>query len=161
MALSVGTKAPQFVLKEGSQMKDWDLSKNLDRPVVILFFPAAFSGVCTQEMCGFKNDYVISLEDATVVGISVDSPFTQDAWKSMHNIPVTLLSDYQQQVTKAYDVLLPDLIGLGPSAARAAFVVDTQGIIRYVEQTASPLDLPDFQRLLSFLKELGPAKVPS
>jgi len=161
MPLAPGTKAPDFTLKTrfGGEMKDVTLSDNFGKNnTVLLFFPAAFTGACTSEMCGVSgrmSDY--GALDAKVYGISVDSAFSQEAWANKENITFPLLSDYKREVAKAYDVLWPDLAGMGPSAARAVFVIDKDGIIRYSEQTPVPSDLPDFQKVDAALRELGPA----
>lgn len=148
MPLAVGAKAPDFTLKSKAAdgLKDIKLSDNFgQRPTVLLFFPLAYTGVCTQEMC----DQTAGLGEyerlgAQVYAISVDSPFAQEAWAKANNIRITLLSDLNKTVTKAYDVLFPMLAGVGDTAARAAFVVGKDGTIKYAEQTPTPKDLPDF-----------------
>jgi peroxiredoxin len=89
--------------------------------------------------------------DAAVYGISVDSPFAQEAWAEKEKISLPLLSDLNKEVSKAYGTLLPDLIGLGSVSARAAFVIDKNGVIKYSEQTPTPLELPDFKKIQSAL----------
>jgi peroxiredoxin len=147
MPLAVGSKAPDFALKTKTAdgLKDVKLGDFAGKQVVILFFPLAYTGVCTQEMC----DQTAGLGEyeklgASVVAISVDSPFAQEAWAKANAIKVTLLSDLNKTVTKAYDVLFPMLAGVGDTAARAAFVVGQDGVIKYAEQTATPKDLPNF-----------------
>lgn len=147
MPLAVGTKAPDFTLKTKAAdgLKDVKLSDYAGKKVVILFFPLAYTGVCTQEMC----DTTSGLGDyeklgATVLGISVDSPFAQEAWANANGIKVTLLSDLNKSVTKAYDVLFPMLAGVGDTSARAAFVIGADGVIKYAEKTPTPKDLPNF-----------------
>ena len=85
--------------------------------------------------------------NAAVYGISVDSPFAQEAWADKEKIQIPLLSDLNKEVSKAYGTLLPDLIGLGSVSARAAFVIDKNGVIQYSEQTPTPLELPDFTKI--------------
>lgn len=159
MALSVGTSAPDFTLKtkNADGLQDVSLSSFKGKqPVVLLFFPAAFTGVCTQEMCDTTAGLgAYHSHDAAVFGISVDSPFAQEAWAQANQITVPLLSDYAHSVTQAYDVVLPDLVGLGPGTQRAAFVIDTEGIIRYSEATPTPLELPNFDAMKAALTELG------
>ena len=158
MALSVGTKAPDFTLKsknaEGLQdvaLSTYAGSKN----VVLLFFPLAFTGVCTTEMCDISAGLSSYSDlDAEVIGISVDSPFAQEAWAQQEKISITLASDLNKTVAKAYDVLLDDLAGMGSAAARAAFVVDKAGVIQYSEQTPTPKDLPNFDAVKAKLSEL-------
>jgi len=159
MALSVGTKAPDFALKskQSSGLVDVKLSSNFGRKnTLLLFFPLAFTGVCTKEMCDVSaglNGY--SGLNADVIGISVDSPFAQEAWAQKEKIGITLASDLNKEVAKAYGTLLPDLLGLGSVSARAAFVVDKQGVIRYSEQTPTPKDLPDFNAIKKALTKLN------
>jgi peroxiredoxin len=155
MAISVGTKAPDFTLKtkRGEDLKDIKLSDNFGKKKsVLLFFPLAFTGVCTKEMCDVSAG-ISAYEklDAAVYGISVDSPFAQEAWADKEKISLHLLSDLNKKVSKAYGTLLPDLIGLGSVSARAAFVIDKNGVIKYSEQTPSPLELPDFKKIQSAL----------
>jgi glutaredoxin-dependent peroxiredoxin len=156
MAIAVGSKAPDFTLKTKTAdgLKDVSLSDHagVDN-VVLLFFPAAFTGVCTQEMCDVAGG-VHPLPGAVVYGISHDSPFAQEAWAKASNISVVLLSDYSNTVAEAYDVVLPDLVGLGPAAKRAAFVVGKDGVVKYSEATATPLDLPNFAAIADILSQL-------
>jgi peroxiredoxin len=82
--------------------------------------------------------------DAEVYGISVDSPFAQEAWAKQSKITVTLLSDLNKTVAAAYGVIFPGLAGIGDTSARAAFVIGKDGVVKYAEQTATPKDLPNF-----------------
>ena len=156
MPLPVGTKAPDFTLKTKTAdgLKDVKLSDNFSRKqTVLLFFPAAFTGVCTQEMCDISGGLgQYSGLDAEVYGISVDSPFAQEAWAKQNGITVTLLSDLNKTATKAYGVLFPNLAGMYETAARAAFVIGRDGVITYAEQTPTPQDLPDFAAVQAALK---------
>jgi peroxiredoxin len=158
MAISVGTKAPDFTLKskQASGLVDFSLSGNLGKKnTVLLFFPAAFTGVCTQEMCDITaglNSYAGL--NADVVGISVDTPFSQEAWAQKEKIGITLVSDLNKEVTRKYDVLFPMLAGVGDTAARAAFVIDKNGVVQYSEQTPSPKDLPHFEKVKETLAKL-------
>ena len=159
MAISVGTKAPDFTLKskQASGLVDFSLSGNLGKKnTVLLFFPAAFTGVCTQEMCDITaglNSYAGL--NADVVGISVDTPFSQEAWAQKEKIGITLVSDLNKEATNAYGVLFKGIGGgIGDSAARAAFVIDKNGVIQYAEQTPTPKDLPNFDAVKAKLSEL-------
>jgi len=158
MAIKVGTKAPDFCLKskKGDEIKDVKLSENLGKKnTVILFFPLAFTGVCTKEMCDITAGMNAYAElNADVIGISVDSPFAQEAWAQKENIGITLASDLNKTTAKAYDVLLDDLLGFGSTSARAAFVVDKDGVVQYAEQTPTPKDLPNFEAIKAKLAEL-------
>ena len=158
MAIPVGSKAPDFTLKskQTSGLMDVKLSSNFGRKnTVLLFFPLAFTGVCTQEMCDITaglNAY--SGVNADVIGISVDSPFAQEAWAQKEKIGVTLCSDLNKKTADAYGTLLPDLNGLGSVSARAAFVVDKSGVVQYSEQTPSPKELPNFKAIKETLAKL-------
>ena len=159
MALPVGTKAPDFTLKskKAEGLVDVKLSDNFGRKnTVLLFFPLAFTGSCTQEMCDLTaglNAY--SELNTDVLAVSVDSPFSQEAWAQKEKIGITLASDLNKTTAKAYDTLLDDLIGIGSASARAAFVIDKQGVIRYSEQTPTPKDLPNFDAVKAKLAELN------
>lgn len=158
MAIPVGTKAPDFTLKskQASGLVDIRLSANFGtKNTVLLFFPAAFTGVCTQELCDISaglNAYAAL--NADVIGISVDTPFAQEAWAQKEKITIPLASDLNKQVIKAYDVVFPMLAGIGDTAARAAFVIDKHGIVQYSEQTPSPKDLPHFEKVKEALARL-------
>src|SRR5213596_2260302 len=158
MAISVGTKAPDFTLKskQASGLVDVKLSNNFGKKnTVLLFFPAAFTSVCTQELCDMTagiNGY--SSLNADVVAISVDTPFAQEAWAQKEKINLTLASDLNKEVIKKYDVVFPMLAGVGDTAARAAFVIDKNGVVQYSEQTPTPKDLPNFEKLKEKLSKL-------
>ena len=158
MALSVGTKAPDFNLKSktAAGLGDVALSSNFGKKnTVLLFFPLAFTGVCTTEMCdvtaGLANYEGMN---AHVIGVSVDSPFAQEAWAQKEKIGITLASDLNKKTAEAYGVLLADLIGLGAVSARAAFVIDKNGVIQYSEQTPTPKELPNFAAIRECLAKL-------
>ena len=158
MAIPVGAKAPDFTLKskQASGLVNVKLSDNLGKKnTLLLFFPAAFTGVCTQEMCSLSaglNTY--SGLNAEVIGLSVDTPFAQEAWAQKEKITITLASDLNKEVTRKYDVLFPMLADIGDTAARAAFVIDKAGVVRYSEQTPSPKELPDFEKIKATLAGL-------
>jgi glutaredoxin-dependent peroxiredoxin len=159
MALPVGSSAPDFTLKSmgPNGLEDIKLSNNFDvQATVVLFFPLAFTGVCTKELCdvtaGLSN---YSSLNADVIAISVDSPFAQEAWAKKESITIKLASDLNKETTKAYDVLFPNLADIGDTAARAAFVIGKDGVIYYSEQTPTPKDLPDFNKIEQILKTLS------
>lgn len=159
MALSTGTTAPDFTLKSKTAdgLKDVSLAANLgQKNTVLLFFPLAFTGVCTAEMCDISGGLSAYTDlGADVIAISVDSPFAQEAWAKKENITLTIASDLNKEVIKAYDVVFPMLAGVGDTAARAAFVIDKAGVIQYSEQTPTPKDLPDFSAIKAALAKLG------
>jgi peroxiredoxin len=148
MPIAIGSKAPDFTLKTKTAegLKDIKLSDNFGKKqTVLLFFPLAFTGVCTTELCDISNGLsAYSSLGAEVIGISVDSPFAQEAWATANKITIPLVSDLNKQTTKAYDVVFPGLAGIGDTSARAAFVIGLDGVVKYAEQTATPKDLPNF-----------------
>jgi peroxiredoxin len=157
MPIPVGTPAPDFTLKSKTDtgIVDVKLSDNRGkRNTVLLFFPLAFTGVCTQEMCDITAglDTYASLH-ADVIAISVDSPFAQEAWAQKERLRIRLASDLNKTAARDYGVLLPDLLGLGSTSARAAFVIDKDGIVRYSEQTPTPKDLPNFAAIQACLAQ--------
>ncbi|HWD20040.1 MAG TPA: redoxin domain-containing protein [Verrucomicrobiae bacterium] len=159
MAIKVGAKAPDFTLKTKNPtgLADVKLSDNFGKKnTVLLFFPAAFTGVCTKEMCDITSGLgQYGNLNANVIGISIDTPFAQEAWAKQEKIGVTLVSDLNKATTRDYDVVFPNLAGIGDTAARAAFVIDRQGVVQYAEQTPSPKDLPDFEAVRATLAKLG------
>lgn len=158
MAIAVGTKAPDFSLKSktAAGLVDVKLSDNFGKKnTVLLFFPLAFTSVCTQEMCDITaglNTY--TSVNADVIGVSVDSPFAQEAWAQKEKIGIKLASDLNKKTAEDYGTLLPDLIGLGAVSARAAFVIDQNGVIQYSEQTPTPKELPNFNAIKETLAKL-------
>src|ERR1035437_5256904 len=158
MAIPVGSKAPDFTLKskQAAGLVDVKLSNNFGKKnTVLLSFPLAFTGVCTKEMC----DLTAALDayaglGAEVIAVSVDSPFAQAAWAKQEKIGITLASDLNKIVTKAYDVVFPMLAGVGDTSARAAFVIDKNGVVQYSEQTPTPKDLPNFEAVKAVLAKL-------
>jgi peroxiredoxin len=158
MAIPAGSKAPDFSLKskQGDTMADLSLGDYLGKSnVVLLFFPFAFTGVCTSEMCDITAGLgAFEALDAKVIGISVDSPFAQEAWAKKENIGIPLASDLNKQTAAAYGTLLENLGGFGSASARAAFVIDKGGVVQYSEQTPTPKDLPNFEAVKAKLAEL-------
>ena len=155
MPIAVGSQAPDFTLKSKTEagLVDVKLSDNFgNKQTVLLFFPLAYTGVCTQEMCDITAGLgQYDALGANVIGISVDSPFSQEAWANSHKITITLVSDLNKEVTKAYDVLFPMLAGVGDTSARVAFVIGTDGVVKYAEQTANPTVLPNFDAVKAAL----------
>ena len=158
MAISVGSKAPDFTLKskQASGLVDVKLSNNFGKKnTVLLFFPLAFTSVCTKEMCDITAGFgAYSGLNADVIGVSVDSPFAQEAWAQKEKIGITLASDLNKTTIKAYNVVFPMLAGVGDTAARSAFVIDKDGVVQYSEQTPTPKDLPNFEAVKAALAKL-------
>lgn len=153
MPLEIGTKAPSFTLKS----KKADGLADVTFPVagkttVLLFFPLAFTSVCTDEMCSVTQG-LSSFGGAEVIAVSVDSPFAQEAWAKANNIGITLASDLNKEAANAYGVLFKGIAGIGDSSARAAFVIDSAGQIVYSEQTPTPKDLPNFDAVKAKVAE--------
>jgi peroxiredoxin len=159
MAISTGTKAPDFTLKskQATGLVDVKLSANFgSKNTVLLFFPLAFTSVCTREMCDLTAGLAAySGLNADVIGISVDSPFAQEAWAKQEKIGITLASDLNKTTIKSYNVVFPMLAGVGDTAARSAFVIDKNGVVQYSEQTPTPKDLPNFEAIKAALAKLG------
>jgi len=158
MPLTVGTKAPDFTLstKTAEGPKQIRLGDNLGkRNTVLLFFPMAFTGTCTQEMCEVSaglNAYTNL--NAAVYGISGDNPFAQEAWAQKEKITVPLLSDYEHKVAKDYGVLPQMNLGMGGVPKRSAFIIDKNGVIQYAESNDDARRLPNFNGIKAKLAEL-------
>ncbi|MCS7019993.1 MAG: peroxiredoxin [Cytophagales bacterium] len=154
--LKVGDKAPAFTLfntdKQPVSLTDLHNGKN----VVLLFFPLAFTSVCTTELCTMRDNMEkYNSLNANVVGISVDSVFTLAKFKEQERLNFTLLSDFNKEVATAYDAIYGDFVlGMKGVAKRSAFVVDKKGIIRYVEVLESAGDLPNFAAIQQTLESL-------
>lgn len=149
--LKIGDKAPSFKLKNTDQ-KEVSLSDFEGQNLVILFFPLAFTSVCTTELCTIRDDYkAYESLDATVVGISVDSPFTLAKFKEVENYNFDLLSDFNKEVSTAYDTIYEDFIGMKGVSKRSSFVVGKDGTIKYADVLASPGDLPNFDEIKAAL----------
>lgn len=156
MALSIGNQAPDFTLKQKTAegLADVTLSANFGkRKSVLLFFPLAFTSVCTEEMCSVTQGLAEYADlNAAVYAISVDSPFAQEAWAKANGITVPVLSDFNKTVAKAYDVLYADLLGFAGVAKRAAFVIDKAGLIVHSQSNDDPKVMPDFAAIKAALK---------
>ena len=159
MPITVGTKAPDFALKSktATGVVEVKLSSHFGKKnTVLLFFPLAFTGVCTTELCDISSGLAAYASlNAEVIAISVDSPFAQEAWAKQNHIGITLASDLNKKTAADYGVLLPDLGGLGSTSARAAFVIETHGVVQYSEQTPTPKELPNFAAVKAVLAKLN------
>lgn len=155
MALKAGDKAPLFTLY-GSDTKEVSLSDYAGRNVIILFFPLAFTGTCTEELCSMRDvlaDY--NNMDTDVLAISVDSPFTLAKFKETEKFNFPLLSDFNTEVSRQYGSLYDTFVfGMQGVSKRSAFVVDKKGIIRYAEVLESAGDLPNFAEVKKTLATL-------
>ena len=155
MPLPVGSNAPDFTLKTKTAegLRDVRLGENFGKcATVLLFFPLAFTSVCTREMCDTSSGLAeYEKLGAKVIAISVDSPYAQQAWAAANGIKVEIVSDLNKAVTKAYDVLYSMPSGIGDTSARAAFVIGADGLIKYAEQSATTKDLPNFAAIKAAL----------
>ena len=155
MSVVVGEKAPDFTLTNQDRVPV-TLSEELKKgPVVLAFFPAAFSGTCTKEMCAFRD----SLDElrrlsANVIGVSTDTFFALKAWADAQHLSFPLLSDYNKNVIAKYGVVNPDMIGLHNIARRATFVIDRNGIIRHSEVLEDARNEPDYEKVRGALAGL-------
>ena len=163
MPLAVGIKAPDFTLstKTADGPQKIKLSNNFGKKnTLLLFFPMAFTGTCTEEMCSTTRELPnYGGMNTEVYGISGDNPFAQEAWAQKEKINVTLLSDYEHKVAKdyavAYDSFLPQInLGMGGVPKRSAFIVDKSGVIQYVESNDDAKQLPNFDKIKAKLAEL-------
>jgi peroxiredoxin len=155
MALSVGDIAPAFTLTS-SEKQPVSLADYSGKNVVLLFFPLAFTGVCTQELCSTR-DSIADYEqlDAQVLAISVDSIFTLDKFKQEQQLNFPLLSDFNKDVSTAYDSLYDEFVfGMKGVSRRSAFVIDKTGHIRYAEILESAGNLPNFEAVKACLASL-------
>lgn len=149
MALPAGTEAPDFsVPPSGDPESRVTLEDTKGYKFVLLFFPMAFTSVCTEEACTMSED----LDEyrklgAEVMGVSVDSPFTQQAWKEQEGFDLPMLSDFNREMIEAYDVKRDDLLGLKNVANRAAFVIDEEGVIQFSWESDDPGQLPPFDEI--------------
>jgi peroxiredoxin len=151
MTLSVGSSAPDFSLKTKTPEGLTDITLSSfkgEASVVLLFFPFAFTGVCTEETCSVRDD-LSSYEslNAKVFGISVDSPFAQEAMAIKENLNFPLLSDFNKDVSTAYGILYEDFIGFKGVSKRSAFVISKSGEIAYAWSSEDPKQLPDFSAI--------------
>ena len=157
MAITVGQAAPDFTLHETPQQQR-SLSEYRGKNVVLAFFPGAFTGVCTTEMCALRDriDQFSSM-NAEVIGITVDPPFAQSAWKSANNVNYTFLSDYNREVVNAYDVALNGLAGMQGyvAAKRAVTIIDKDGVVRYHWVSESPGVEPDYAEVQAAVAALS------
>jgi peroxiredoxin len=155
MALKVGDVAPDFKLFS-SDKKEVALSDFAGKKVLILFFPFAFTGVCTDELCSIRdNKAMYDGIDAEILSISVDSPFTLAKFKEVQGYNFTLLSDFNKEVSTAYEAIY-DTFALGTKGVskRSAFVVDKEGKIQYAEVLENAGELPNFDAINTVLKSI-------
>jgi len=151
MAVDVGSKAPDFTLTNQDR-QPVTLSGPKGHPVVLAFFPAAFSSVCTKEMCTFRDSLAeLNKAKAQVYGISVDTFFTLKAFQDQQKLNFPLLSDFNKQAIRDYGVFNEDMIGLKGIAKRAVFVIDKDGVVRHREVLEDARNEPDYRKVQEVL----------
>ncbi|MFT6321902.1 MAG: peroxiredoxin [Granulosicoccus sp.] len=156
MEITVGTKAPNFTLRN-SDKAEVSLGDYQGKNVVLLFFPLAFTGVCTTELCTMRDD-IATYEglDAEVLAVSVDSLFTLEQFKKVENYNFQLLSDFNKDVSRAYGSLYEDFVlDMKGVSKRSAFVIDKEGMVQYAEVLESAGDLPNFDAVKAALTKLN------
>lgn len=156
MAVKVGEKAPEFTLVD-TGLKPRSLRDFLGKTTVLAFYPAAFTGVCTKEMCTFRDSLAqLNGIGAQVVGISADIPFSNKAFAEQNGLTFPVLSDYNREAIKAFGITFPDLAGLKglTVAKRSVFVLDKQGIVRYAWVSEDPKKEPDYAEVTKAAQSL-------
>jgi peroxiredoxin len=154
MAADVGSQAPDFTLTN-HERQPVTLSDQQGKPVVLAFFPAAFSSVCTKELCTFRDSLArLNHANAQVYGISVDTFFALKAFHDQQGLTFPLLSDFNKEAIQKYGVFNENMVGLKGIAKRAVFVIDGAGIIRYREILDDARNEPDYGRLFAALEAL-------
>jgi peroxiredoxin len=155
MSVDVGSTAPDFTLTNQDR-QPVALSALKGKPVVLAFFPAAFSSVCAKELCTFRDSMAqLGKADAQVYGISVDTFFTLKAFHDHEKLSFPLLSDFNKQVIRDYGVFNEDMIGLKGIAKRAVFVIDKNGVVRHREVLEDARNEPDYGKVFSVLAALS------
>jgi peroxiredoxin len=157
MAIQKGDKAPDFTLLNTEKEKI-TLSEQKGKNVVLLFFPLAFTGVCTKELCNVRDNIgLYNNTNATVYGISVDSVFSLGKFKAEQNLNFDLLSDFDKDASKAYDALYGSFLNdmMHGVSKRSAFVIDKEGTVQYAEVLENAGELPNFEAIQETLKTLN------
>lgn len=157
MAIQTGQQAPAISLYDTEKNKV-NLADLKGNNVVIVFFPLAFTSVCTAELCSIRDSIsTYNSADAKVLGISVDSVFTLGKFKEEQQLNFPLLSDFNKEASKAFDALYETFpaFEMAGVSKRAAFVIDKEGVIRYAEVCPTPGDLPDFNAIQETLAKLN------
>lgn len=153
--IKANDQAPDFKLQDTSreyvQLSDYKGKSN----VVLLFYPLAFSSVCTAELCSTRDNMKLyEAFDAEVLGISIDSFFVQKAFKDSQNLNFKLLSDFNKKAAEDYGILQDDFFGMIGVAKRSAFVIDKKGVVRYAEVLEDSSKTPDFDSIQDTLASL-------
>ncbi|MCX8020919.1 MAG: redoxin domain-containing protein [Chitinophagaceae bacterium] len=152
--IQLNQPAPDFTLQNTKKEK-FTLSEQKGKNVLLLFFPLAFTSVCTSELCSVNEQWKwYETADADVYGISVDSIFCLAKFKETYQLNFELLSDFNKEVSTLYGVLYEEFFGLKGVSKRAAFLIDKEGVIRYIEILEDASKLPDFKQIEQVLQNL-------
>ncbi len=155
--LKIGSKAPNFKLFD-QDMKEHNLKDYKGKKTILAFFPAALSPVCTKEMCAFRDSFEeLKNAGAEILAISVDGPFANKQFATIHNLNFPVLSDYARKVIQKYNVVMPNLLHVkGYNAAkRSVFVLDSNGIIRYKWVSDNPLIEPNYEEVKNIIRQIN------
>jgi len=154
--IKVGDRAPDFTLPD-TDMKPRSLKEFLGQKIVLAFFPGAFTATCTKEMCEFRDSMsrLVDLK-AQVVAISVNDPFSNKGFAQKNRLPFPVLSDYKREAIKAYGLELPNFAGLDgyTAAKRSIFLLDSEGVVRYVWVSDDPSVEPNYAEIQLKLEEI-------
>ena len=154
--IKVGDKAPDFTLPD-TDKKSRSLKEFLGKKIVLAFFVGAFTSTCTKEMCEFRDSMSRLIDlNAQVIGISVNDPFSNKAFSEKNRLPFPILSDYKREVTRTYELELPNFAGLDgyTVAKRSIFVIDSEGTVRYVWISDNPAVEPNYQEIQKVLEQI-------
>ncbi len=154
MPISIGQQAPEFSLPDTDKVLH-TLGQYKGKNVLLLFFPFAFTGTCTKELCGIRDDISrYNNANAEVLGISIDTHFTLKKYKEEQQLNFPLLSDFNKGAITAYDIAYNEFIGMKGVAKRSAFLIDKEGIVRYAEVLENASEIPNFDAINEVLEEL-------
>lgn len=156
MKIEIGQTAPNFTLHDSDKNKV-TLSKLRGQNVLLLFFPQAFTGVCTKELCGVRDNIAMyNNANARVLGISVDSVFTLNKFKEEQQYNFPLLSDFNKEVSALYNSIYHDwILDMKGVSKRSAFVIDKEGTIQYAEVLENAGEIPNFEKIKEVLARLN------
>lgn len=156
MSIAIGEKAPSFTLRD-TKTNEVSLADYRGKNVLVLFFPLAFTGVCTAELCGIRDEISKYADlNTDILAISVDSPFTLGKFKEEQSYNFPLLSDFNKEVSRSYGSLYEDFaLGLRGVSKRSAFVIDKEGTVKYSEILDNAGDMPNFEKIKENLSALS------
>ena len=156
MSIDVGSRAPDFTLMNQDRAPVTLSAVLRNGPVVLAFLPGAFSSVCTTEMCTFRDSIAtLNASKAQVLGVTTDTFFALKAWADQQRFTFPLLSDYNKEVIRQYDVVNPDMIGLKNIAKRAVFVIGRDGMVKHKQVLDDARNEPDYDKVFATLAALS------